>query len=77
MARASSSASRVLESGGAREAPAARVWRTEARTFADRVDADVSGNSAAILNPDAAPRIMLAGHIDEIGVMVVVSPAAT
>jgi len=52
------------------EAPAARVWRAEARTFADRVEADVSGNSAAILNPDAAPRVMLAGHIDEIGIMV-------
>lgn len=52
------------------EAPAARVWRAEASSFADRVDADVSGNSAAILNPDAAPRVMLAGHIDEIGIMV-------
>lgn len=52
------------------EAPAARVWRTEASSFADRVDADVSGNSAAILNPDATPRVMLAGHIDEIGIMV-------
>jgi len=52
------------------EAPAARVWRAEARSFADRVAADVSGNSAAILNPDASPRIMLAGHIDEIGIMV-------
>jgi endoglucanase len=52
------------------EASAARVWRAEASTFADRVQADVPGNSAAILNPDATPRIMLAGHIDEIGVMV-------
>jgi len=52
------------------EAPAARVWRTEARTFADQVSADVSGNSAAILNPDASPSVMLAGHIDEIGIMV-------
>lgn len=52
------------------EAPAARVWREEAKGVADVVDADVSGNSTAILNPDASPRIMLAGHIDEIGVMV-------
>ena len=51
------------------ETPAARVWRDEARSIADVVEADVSGNSAAILNPDAAPRIMLAGHIDEIGLM--------
>jgi putative aminopeptidase FrvX len=52
------------------EVGAARVWREEAALFADRVDGDVSGNSFAILNPEGAPRIMLAGHIDEIGVMV-------
>jgi putative aminopeptidase FrvX len=38
--------------------------------FADRVYADVSGNSVAIINEEGSPRIMLAGHIDEIGVMV-------
>jgi endoglucanase len=48
----------------------ARVWRAEAQGFADGVTADVSGNSFATLNPDAAPRVMLAGHIDEIGVMI-------
>ncbi|MEO8635400.1 MAG: M42 family metallopeptidase [Gemmatimonadales bacterium] len=48
----------------------ARAWRAEAGHFADRVEADVSGNSFATVNPDASPRIMLAGHIDEIGVMV-------
>jgi putative aminopeptidase FrvX len=51
------------------EAAAARVWRDEAGSFADRVEADVSGNSLAQLQPEGAPRIMLAGHIDEIGVM--------
>jgi endoglucanase len=55
------------------ETPAARLWRAEADTLADRVETDVSGNSLAVL--DAAeggrgPRVMLAGHIDEIGVMV-------
>jgi putative aminopeptidase FrvX len=52
------------------EAAAARVWREEAASFADGVEADVSGNSIAILNGDGSPRIMLAGHIDEIGVMI-------
>src|SRR5438105_4408405 len=52
------------------EAPAARVWREEAARFADVVDVDVSGNSWATLNPDGYPRVMLAGHIDEIGLMV-------
>ncbi len=48
----------------------ARAWREEAETFADRVWADVSGNSFAVVNPGGAPRVMMAGHIDEIGLMV-------
>jgi putative aminopeptidase FrvX len=52
------------------EAAPARVWRKEAESFADEVRADVSGNSFATLNPSGRPRVMLAGHIDEIGVMV-------
>jgi len=51
------------------EAAAARLWRDEASTFADTVYADVRGSSFAVLQ-GGAPRIMLAGHIDEIGVMV-------
>jgi endoglucanase len=49
----------------------ARVWREEAETFADRVSTDISGNSIAAMTPDAAPRVMFAGHIDEIGLMIV------
>jgi putative aminopeptidase FrvX len=52
------------------EMAAARVWRAEAETFTDRVDVDVSGNSFAVLNRGGGPRVMLTGHIDEIGVMV-------
>ena len=52
------------------EAAAARVWRTEAERFADAVQADVAGNSFATLNRDGRPRVMFAGHIDEIGIMV-------
>jgi endoglucanase len=54
------------------EAPAARVWREEAATFADKVTADVAGNSMAEVHPGGAdaPTIMLDGHIDEIGVIV-------
>ena len=51
------------------EARAARVWREEAESFAESVEADVSGNSLATVNGGGAPRVMLAGHIDEIGVM--------
>ena len=52
----------------------ARLWRQEAESFADQVRGDVSGNSFATVRPGApsadAVRIMFAGHIDEIGVMV-------
>lgn len=51
------------------EASAARCWRAEADRFADRVTADVRGSSFAILE-GGAPRVLLAGHIDEIGFMV-------
>ncbi len=52
------------------EAAPARLWREEAETFADRVWADVAGNSFAALNPDGEPRVMVTGHMDEIGLMV-------
>jgi endoglucanase len=48
----------------------ARVWREEAGAFADDVRVDVSGNSFASLNPEGRPRVMLAGHVDEIGLQV-------
>lgn len=53
------------------ETAPARVWRAEAQQFADDVTADVGGNSLATLNPGGTPRLMFAGHIDEIGLMVV------
>jgi putative aminopeptidase FrvX len=52
------------------EAAPARVWRAEATAFADGVQADVAGNSFARLDGSGGPRLMFAGHIDEIGVMV-------
>ncbi len=36
---------------------------------ADRVESDVLGNVAAALNEKGSPRIMLAGHCDEIGLL--------
>src|SRR5436309_2153153 len=52
------------------EGPAARVWREEASSFAERVTTDVAGNSMAEINPGGSPTIMLDGHIDEIGLIV-------
>jgi len=51
------------------EIAAARVWRAEAESTGARVTSDVHGNSLASVG-GAGPRVMLAGHIDEIGVMV-------
>lgn len=52
------------------ERDAALVWTGEARTFADSVRTDVHGNAHAIVNEGGDPRVMLAGHMDEIGLMV-------
>ena len=52
------------------EEEASRVWREEANAFAERTWVDQHGNSFAVLNEKGTPRIMLAGHADEIGLMV-------
>jgi len=52
------------------EADAARLWRSRVGKFSDEVNPDVNGNSIAVLNNGKKPKIMLAGHIDEIGYMV-------
>lgn len=52
-----------------------RIWREEAATFADDVTHDVAGNSYARLRPSDgsadAPRVLLVGHIDEIGFQII------
>ena len=52
------------------EEEASRVWREEADRFADRTWADQHGNAFAVVNEGGSPRIMLAGHADEIGLLV-------
>ncbi len=52
------------------EQPAQRLMRERMAKFADEVRTDVHGNVIAVLNPDAPLRVMLAGHVDEIGLMV-------
>lgn len=52
------------------EEPAAEVYRQYTGSFADKVETDVHGSVWAILNPDAEMKIMLAGHMDEIGFIV-------
>jgi endoglucanase len=45
----------------------AHLYRDRVAPLADRVTTDDMGNVVAALNPDAPMRIMLAGHMDEIG----------
>ena len=47
-----------------------RVWCDFARQFAHEVRTDSYGNAVAVLNPTGSPRIMLDGHIDELGLMI-------
>jgi endoglucanase len=57
----------------------ARIWREVANGFASQVEVDVGGNCIARLRPGSGdrgggvgrPHVMFAGHLDEIGVMVV------
>ncbi len=53
------------------EQPAQRVIRKALAEVADEIRTDVMGNVVAHLRgPEGAPRLMLAGHCDEIGFMV-------
>ena len=52
------------------ERPAQEVVRKYVEPFADEVQTDWHGNVIAAVNPQGTPRIMLAGHCDQIGLMV-------
>lgn len=52
------------------ERPVQDVVRRFAGTFAAEVRTDWHGNVIAAVNPKGSPRIMLAGHCDQIGLMV-------
>ncbi len=52
------------------EQPAQAVFRRAVEPYADKVHTDVLGNAYAIVNPSGSPKVMLAGHCDEIGFLV-------
>ncbi len=53
------------------EREVAAYWRSEAETFADEVDRDLTGNSYAwVRTGDDRPTVLVEGHIDEIGVQI-------
>ena len=43
---------------------------TEMTPYCDQILTDYTGNVISVLNPDASFKVMLAGHIDEIGLIV-------
>ena len=47
-----------------------RVWLNYAKQFADETFSDAYGNCVAVLNKGGSPRLMLAGHADEIAMAV-------
>ncbi|HRJ27690.1 MAG TPA: M42 family metallopeptidase [Fimbriimonadaceae bacterium] len=52
------------------EERAAEVYRQYTKDFADKIHTDIHGNVWAVANPDAEMKIMLAGHMDEIGFII-------
>jgi len=52
------------------EQPAQRVWRENVGPHADRVYTDMHGSTFGVKNEGGQPRIILAGHCDELGFMV-------
>ena len=47
-----------------------KIWYDEMKKHSDMVKTDVHGNAIASVNPKKSPRIMLAGHMDELGFQV-------
>ncbi|MGP4061440.1 M20/M25/M40 family metallo-hydrolase [Halobacillus sp. H74] len=47
-----------------------RRWMEEMRGIADEIRTDHAGNAIAILNPEADFKVMLAGHCDEIALVI-------
>ncbi|NOZ63749.1 MAG: M42 family metallopeptidase [Caldiserica bacterium] len=60
----------TLPSPSGYEIDVQRCIKKELSSITPRVETDVMGNVFGILNPDGVPRVMLAGHCDEIGLMV-------
>lgn len=52
------------------EQPIQKIVREFASGFADAVETDWHGNVSAVVNPQGSPRIMLAGHCDQIGLLI-------
>ncbi|MBD1223421.1 M20/M25/M40 family metallo-hydrolase [Virgibacillus halodenitrificans] len=47
-----------------------KKWINYVKTFADEIRTDHAGNAIGVLNPDARFKILLAGHCDEIALVI-------
>lgn len=52
------------------EQPVQRIVRERMKRYADSIQTDLHGNVIVALNPKAPRKVMLAGHCDQIGLMV-------
>jgi putative aminopeptidase FrvX len=52
------------------EQQAIEAWKQRTQNFSDEISVDVHGNCIAKLSKAKSPKVMLAGHIDEIGYMI-------
>lgn len=52
------------------ETSVSNIWKNRLKGVAQHIYSDLHGNSIAVINEDKKPKIMIAGHCDEIGLMV-------
>jgi endoglucanase len=52
------------------EQPVQRIVRERMKRYADSIETDLHGNVIVAINPKATRKVMLAGHCDQIGLMV-------
>lgn len=53
-----------------REQEIQKKWASYLKEYADKIEVDHAGNVIASLNPDAKFKVLLAGHCDEIGLII-------
>lgn len=47
-----------------------KKWMSEVKNYADEIITDNAGNAIGVLNPQAEFKVLLAGHCDEIGLVI-------
>src|SRR5699024_7919932 len=58
------------QSHSGKEMEIQKKWIQYVESFADEIKTDNAGNAIGILNPNASFKVLLAGHSDEIGLVI-------